>query len=92
VAQTARSVASVPYVPTHSAHREWEPARVTSAQRDRRSRPATLFDDYAAEAYARPDMTIEKTMTARDLKLTSDAVTPSNKPGMRSTNRATRFP
>jgi arylsulfatase A-like enzyme len=59
-------------------HREWEPAlRHLGHDRDRAyPEPASLFDDYAGRGIAArdQDMTIEKTMTPRDLKL----VTPKN--------------
>jgi arylsulfatase A-like enzyme len=55
-------------------HREWEPAlRHLGADGDRHyDEPATLFDDYAGRGLAEhdQDMTIDKTMNAKDLKLT----------------------
>ena len=55
-------------------HREWEPAlRHLDADGDRHyAEPPTLFDDYAGRGLAEhdQDMTIEKTMTEKDLKLT----------------------
>jgi arylsulfatase A-like enzyme len=55
-------------------HREWEPAlRHLGHDKDRKyPEPDTLFDDYAGRGKAEreQDMTIAKTMTARDLKLT----------------------
>ncbi|QEH34602.1 Arylsulfatase [Aquisphaera giovannonii] len=55
-------------------HREWEPApRHLGHDGDRAyPPPQTLFDDYAGRGPAehRQDMTIARTMTARDLKLT----------------------
>jgi arylsulfatase A-like enzyme len=55
-------------------HREWEPAlRHLGHDKDRKyAEPDTLFDDYAGRGKAErdQDMTIEKTMKARDLKLT----------------------
>lgn len=54
-------------------HREWEPAlRHLDADKDRvYDEPPTLFDDYAGRGIAErdQDMTIDKTMTDRDLKL-----------------------
>jgi arylsulfatase A-like enzyme len=54
-------------------HREWEPAlRHLNADKDRvYPEPATLFDDYSGRGIAErdQDMTIEKTMNDRDLKL-----------------------
>ncbi len=54
-------------------HREWEPAlRHLGHNGDRDyPEPATLFDDYAGRGLAErdQDMTIEKTMTPRDMKL-----------------------
>jgi arylsulfatase A-like enzyme len=54
-------------------HREWAPAlRHLDADKDRvYAEPATLFDDYAGRGIAErdQDMTIEKTMNARDTKL-----------------------
>ncbi|HWB12239.1 MAG TPA: sulfatase [Pirellulales bacterium] len=55
-------------------HREWEPSTKYLADYDREyPEPATLFDDYAGrgEAENGQDMTIAKTMTDKDLKLTS---------------------
>jgi arylsulfatase A-like enzyme len=55
-------------------HREWEPAlRHLGHDKDRvYPPPATLFDDYGGRGPAehRQDMTIARTMTAKDLKLT----------------------
>ena len=55
-------------------HREWEPAlRHLGHDHDRvYPEPETLFDDYASRGLAEhdQDMTIEKTMNPRDLKLT----------------------
>lgn len=55
-------------------HREWEPAlRHLGHDGDRAyPEPPTLFDDYAGRGLAErdQDMTIEKTMNAKDLKLT----------------------
>jgi arylsulfatase A-like enzyme len=55
-------------------HREWLPAiRHLGHDHDRRySEPSTLFDDYSGRGKAErdQDMTIAKTMTAIDLKLT----------------------
>lgn len=54
-------------------HREWEPAlRHLGHDSDREyPEPPTLFDDYANRGLAErdQDMTLEKTMTERDLKL-----------------------
>jgi arylsulfatase A-like enzyme len=54
-------------------HRIWEPAlRHLGHDKDRKyDEPETLFDDYAGRGKAErdQDMTIEKTMTASDLKL-----------------------
>jgi len=54
-------------------HREWEPpARYLGHDRDRKyPEPETLFDDYSGRGLAEKsqDMTIEKTMTRKDLKL-----------------------
>jgi arylsulfatase A-like enzyme len=54
-------------------HREWEPAlRHLGHDKDRKyPEPDTLFDDYAGRGKAEheQDMTIEKTMNQRDLKL-----------------------
>jgi arylsulfatase A-like enzyme len=53
-------------------HREWEPSlKYLGHDKDRAySEPATLFDDYAGRGKAEheQDMTIAKTMTAKDLK------------------------
>lgn len=58
-------------------HREWEPNLKNLALYDnvKFPEPETLFDDYAGRGKAEKsqDMTIEKTMTARDLKLTTPA-------------------
>jgi arylsulfatase A-like enzyme len=55
-------------------HREWEPAtRHLGHDRDRvYPEPATLFDDYSGRGKAErdQDMTIARTMTPKDLKLT----------------------
>ena len=55
-------------------HREWEPnLKYLGHDKDRKyDEPETLFDDYANRGLAvrDQDMTIEKTMTARDNKLT----------------------
>jgi arylsulfatase A-like enzyme len=55
-------------------HREWAPAlRHLGHNKDRQyPEPDTLFDDYAGRGKAerQQDMTIAKTMTAKDLKLT----------------------
>jgi arylsulfatase A-like enzyme len=55
-------------------HRQWEPAlRHLGHDSDRKyPEPETLFDDYAGRGTAehQQDMTIAKTMTAQDLKLT----------------------
>jgi arylsulfatase A-like enzyme len=55
-------------------HREWEPAlRDLNHDNDRHyAEPETLFDDYSGRGIAEhdQDMTIEKTMNAKDLKLT----------------------
>jgi len=55
-------------------HREWEPAlRHLGHDHDHQyPEPATLFDDYSGRGLAErdQDMTIEKTMNARDLKMT----------------------
>jgi arylsulfatase A-like enzyme len=55
-------------------HREWEPAlRHLGHDKDRQyPEPATLFDDYSGRGKAehQQDMTIAKTMTDKDLKLT----------------------
>ena len=66
-------------------HREWEPAlRHLGHDKDRKyDEPPTLFDDYSSRGIAERDqaMTIDKTMTPRDLKL----VTPGNlKPGQKT--------
>ena len=54
-------------------HREWEPAlRHLGHDGDRKyPEPETLFDDYAGRGLAErdQDMTIDKTMTQRDVKL-----------------------
>lgn len=54
-------------------HRDWDPAlRHLNHNQDRKySEPETLFDDYAGRGIAErdQDMTIEKTMTQKDLKL-----------------------
>src|SRR5205085_1667075 len=54
-------------------HREWEPAaRYLGHDKDRKyPEPETLFDDYSGRGIAekKQDMTIEKTMTRKDLKL-----------------------
>jgi arylsulfatase A-like enzyme len=56
-------------------HREWEPAlRHLGHDKDRvYPEPETLFDDYSGRGQAErdQDMTIEKTMNAKDLKLTA---------------------
>ncbi|MBI3840071.1 MAG: sulfatase [Planctomycetia bacterium] len=56
-------------------HREWEPAlRHLGHDNDRvYPEPETLFDDYSGRGLAErdQDMTIEKTMNAKDLKLTA---------------------
>ncbi len=58
-------------------HREWEPAlRHLDHDKGRQyPEPPTLFDDYRGRGRAEreQDMTIAKTMTARDLKLTPPA-------------------
>ena len=58
-------------------HREWEPAlRHLGHDHDRQyPEPATLFDDYSGRGLAErdQDMTIEKTMNARDIKMTVPA-------------------
>ena len=55
-------------------HREWDPAlRHLDADKGRKyPEPATLFDDYAGRGAAEKgqDMTIQKTMTPKDVKLT----------------------
>jgi arylsulfatase A-like enzyme len=55
-------------------HREWEPAlRHLGHDRDRSyPEPATLFDDYSGRGKAEheQDMTVARTMNAKDLKLT----------------------
>jgi arylsulfatase A-like enzyme len=55
-------------------HREWEPAlRHLGHDRDRNyPEPPTLFDDYSGRGKAErdQDMTIDRTMNAKDLKLT----------------------
>lgn len=54
-------------------HREWEPgpAHINDFKDRQMPEPATLFDDYAnrASPSRTQDMTIEKTMTPKDLKL-----------------------
>ncbi len=59
-------------------HRDWQPAtRHLGHDNDRQyPEPATLFDDYSGRGLAErdQDMTLEKTMTPRDVKL----VTPRN--------------
>jgi arylsulfatase A-like enzyme len=53
-------------------HREWEPGpKYFSLYENKIPEPETLFDDYAnrASPARNQDMTIEKTMTPRDLKL-----------------------
>ncbi len=65
-------------------HREWEPAlRHLGHDKDRQyPEPSTLFDDYTGRGVAEKtqDMTIAKTMTARDLKLTTPGnLTPDQK-------------
>jgi arylsulfatase A-like enzyme len=54
-------------------HREWEPnTKYLGHNNDRKyPEPETLFDDYSGRGRAEheQDMTIEKTMTAKDLKL-----------------------
>src|SRR5947209_19656559 len=54
-------------------HREWEPALKHLADYDgvKFPEPTTLFDDYAGRGKAEheQDMTIRKTMTAKDVKL-----------------------
>ncbi|HEX4613363.1 MAG TPA: sulfatase, partial [Urbifossiella sp.] len=65
-------------------HREWEPAlRHLGHDNDRRyPEPDTLFDDYAGRGAAErgQDMTIAKTMTARDMKFTTPGnLTPEQK-------------
>jgi arylsulfatase A-like enzyme len=59
-------------------HREWLPAlRHLDHDRDRKyAEPPTLFDDYSARGAAEhgQDMTIARTMTARDLKLTPPGI------------------
>jgi arylsulfatase A-like enzyme len=54
-------------------HREWEPAlRHLGHDKDRKyDEPPTLFDDYSGRGIAErdQDMTIEKTMTPKDVKL-----------------------
>jgi arylsulfatase A-like enzyme len=58
-------------------HREWEPPlRLLGHDKDRKyPEPDTLFDDYAGRGKAEhtQDMTIARTMTAKDLKLTAPA-------------------
>ena len=65
-------------------HREWEPAlRHLGHDKDRQyPEPDTLFDDYSGRGVAEKtqDMTIEKTMTQRDLKLvTPQRLTPEQR-------------
>ena len=65
-------------------HREWEPAlRHLGHDNDRQyPEPDTLFDDYSGRGVAEKtqDMTIEKTMTQRDLKLvTPQRLTPEQR-------------
>ncbi len=67
-------------------HREWLPAlKYLGHDGDRKyPEPETLFDDYAGRGKAEKtqDMTIEKTMTARDLKLGPPAgLTPEQRKG-----------
>ncbi len=54
-------------------HREWEPpARYLGHDKDRKyDEPPTLFDDYSGRGLAEKsqDMTIDKTMTPKDVKL-----------------------
>ncbi len=56
-------------------HREWEPnLKYLGHDKDRKyPEPETLFDDYAGRGKAEheQDMTIERTMTPKDLKLTA---------------------
>lgn len=57
-------------------HREWEPSTKHLADDDREyPEPDTLFDDYSGRGVAErnQDMTIARTMTDRDLKLTPPA-------------------
>ncbi|MEX0676247.1 MAG: sulfatase [Pirellulales bacterium] len=58
-------------------HREWDPAlRHLGHDNDRQyPEPETLFDDYSGRGLAEhdQDMTIEKTMTPRDVKLVAPA-------------------
>src|SRR5262249_32533564 len=58
-------------------HREWEPAlRHLGHDNDRQyPEPPTLFDDYANRGLAErdQDMTIERTMTDKDVKLVTPA-------------------
>lgn len=55
-------------------HRQWDPPlRLLGHDKDRKyDEPETLFDDYSGRGKAehQQDMTIAKTMTAKDLKLT----------------------
>ncbi|MEA3213675.1 MAG: hypothetical protein QOE70_6732 [Chthoniobacter sp.] len=65
-------------------HREWEPALRHLAHDDDRvyPEPETLFDDYAGRGIAEhdQDMTIEKTMVPRDMKLVPPAqLTPAQR-------------
>src|SRR5207237_10224086 len=65
-------------------HREWSPAlRHLGHDKDRKyPEPDTLFDNYAGRGVAErtQDMTIAKTMTLQDLKLTAPAnLTPDQK-------------
>ncbi|HVL11167.1 MAG TPA: sulfatase/phosphatase domain-containing protein, partial [Gemmata sp.] len=65
-------------------HREWSPAlRHLGHDKDRKyPEPETLFDDYSGRGIAErtQDMTIEKTMTATDLKFKAPAsLTPEQK-------------
>ncbi|MBN1844528.1 MAG: sulfatase, partial [Sedimentisphaerales bacterium] len=65
-------------------HREWEPGPKHLTLYDDRDipEPETLFDDYAGRGRAakEQDMTIEKTLNDRDLKLTAPAnLTPEQK-------------
>ena len=65
-------------------HREWSPAlRHLGHDKDRKyPEPETLFDDYSGRGVAErtQDMTIEKTMTATDLKFRAPAsLTPEQK-------------
>ena len=78
-------------------HREWEPnLKYLGHDNDRKyPEPETLFDDYAGRGLAErdQDMTIAKTMNARDLKLTPPTgLTPEQMraSGTPITNRGTR--